>query len=97
MSIKNVSGPVIIVQSKIVRVQSHENAMIACWLLSRRGGAVACLLAYLDVSKLWPPNFLSDLSPLASYTLCCWLDLVIALQSSKQSVNYNQKVSLYLQ
>ena len=69
MSIKNVSGPVIIVQSEIVRVQSHENAMIACWLLSRRGGAVACLLAYLDVSKLWPPNFLSDLSPLASYAL----------------------------
>ena len=79
MSIKNVSGPVIIVQSEIVRVQSHENAMIACWLLSRRGGAVACLLAYLDVSKLWPRTFclICLLSLLASYALllaglgCC--------------------------
>ena len=62
---KECIGPVIIVQSKIVRVQSHENAMIACWLLSWLGGAVACLLAYLDVSKLWPPNFLSDLSPVS--------------------------------
>ena len=61
MSIKNVSAPVIIVQSKIVRVQSDENAMIACCcLLSRLGWALACLLAHLDISKLWPQNFLSD-------------------------------------